>query len=70
MSLEERERSSHLEDSSDTVRPSSPSSSNFLLPNETVYSDVPSNSSTATSAAHLGPSTQAIIQEFDIIDGS
>ena len=52
----ERERSSHLDDSSDTLRPSSPSakaSSSSLLPNETAYSDVPVNPSTATSAAHL-----------------
>ena len=52
----ERERSSHLDDSSDTLQPLSPSaraSSNSLPSNETSYSDVPISPSTVTSAAHL-----------------
>ena len=52
----ERERTSHPDDGSDTLRPSSPSgkaSSNSSLANDTTHSDVPINPSTATSAAHL-----------------
>ena len=43
MILKERERPSHLEDSSDTVRPFiafARASSNSLIPNETTCSDV------------------------------
>ena len=56
MILKERERPSHLEDSSDTVRPFiafARASSNSLIPNETTCSDVPGNPSSATSATHL-----------------
>jgi hypothetical protein len=52
----ERERAAHVDDSSDTLRPSSPSaraSSNSILPNESGYTDAPSNPSTATSSARL-----------------
>ena len=53
----ERERSAHLDDSSDnTLQPSSPSaraSSSSILSSETAYSDVSINPSTATSAVHL-----------------
>ena len=52
----ERERTAHVDDSSDTLRPSSPSaraSSDSILPNETAYSDAPVNPSTGTSAARL-----------------
>ena len=52
----ERERAAHIDDSSDTLRPSSPSatsSSNSILPNESAYTDAPSNPSTATSSARL-----------------
>ena len=52
----ERERTAHLDDSLDTLRPSSPSaraSSDSILPNETAHPDVPINPSTGTSAARL-----------------
>jgi hypothetical protein len=52
----ERERTAHIDDSSDTLRPSSPSASalsNSTPANESAYSDAPINPSTATSAAHL-----------------
>ena len=52
----ERERTAHIDDSSDTLRPSSPSaraSSNSTPPNESANSDGPINPSTGTSAARL-----------------
>ncbi|KAF8807982.1 hypothetical protein BYT27DRAFT_7139590 [Phlegmacium glaucopus] len=59
----ERERTAHVDDNSDALRPSSPSAtdkpastgvpSNSLLPNESVYSDTPINPSIVTSAARL-----------------
>jgi hypothetical protein len=52
----ERERTAHIDDSSDTLQPSSPSaraSSNSILPNESANSDAPINPSTASSSARL-----------------
>ena len=50
----ERERTAHIDDSLDTLRPSSPSGSalsNSLPANESAYSDLPIDPSTATSPA-------------------
>jgi len=59
----ERERTAHVDDSSDTLPPSSPSTtdkparmralSSSILPNESAYSDTPINSFTVTSPAGL-----------------
>jgi len=59
----ERERTAQVDDSSDTLRPSSPSAtdtpasagglSNPMLPNESVYSDMPVYPSIVTPAARL-----------------
>ena len=61
----ERERTAH-DDSSDTLQPTSPSAtdksvrtrvlSNSILPDESVYSDTPINSSIVTSAVRLSAS--------------